>query len=62
MKSGAGKEWLDPRLVREGGLDELKRLKHFDVYEAVDESEATGQIVDAKWVDRQKGVWSEAES
>ena len=50
-----GKEWLDPRLVREGRLDELKRLKHFDVYEAVDESEATGQIVDAKWVDRQKG-------
>ena len=49
-----GKEWLDPRLVREGGLDELKRLKHFDVYEAVDESEATGQTVDAKWVDRQK--------
>ena len=36
-------------------MDELKRLKHFDVYEAVDESEATGQIVDAKWVDRQKG-------
>ena len=50
-----GKEWLDPRLVREGRLDELKRLKHFDVYEAVDESEATRQIVDAKWVDRQKG-------
>ena len=41
-----GKEWLDPRLVRGGRLEELKRLKHFDVYEAVDESEATGQIVD----------------
>ena len=49
-----GKEWIDPRLVREGRLDELKRLKHFDVYEVVDASEATGQIVDAKWVNRQK--------
>ena len=51
----AGKDWLDPRLVREGRLNELKRLQHFDVYEVVDESEATGHVVDAKWVDRQKG-------
>ena len=50
-----GKEWLDPRLVKEGRLDELRRLKHFDVYEVVDEGEATGHEVDAKWVDRQKG-------
>ena len=50
-----GKDWLEPRLVREGRLDEMKRLKHFDVYEVVDESEATGQIVDSKWVDRKKG-------
>ena len=41
--------------MRESRLDELKRLKHFDVYEVVDEFEATGQVVDAKWVDRQKG-------
>ena len=27
-----GKEWLDPRLVKEGRLDELRRLKHSDVY------------------------------
>ena len=40
-----GKEWLDPRLVKEGRLDELKRLKHFDMYEVVDELEATGQVV-----------------
>ena len=39
-----GKEWLDPRLVREGRLDEVKRLK-----------QATGQVVDVKWVDRHKG-------
>ena len=26
-----GKEWLDPRLVKEGRLDEMTRLKHFDV-------------------------------
>ena len=31
-----GKEWLDPRLVKEGPLDEVRRLKHFDVYEVVD--------------------------
>ena len=42
------KEWLDLRLVKEGRLDELRRLKHFDVYEVVDECEA-------KWVDRQRG-------
>ena len=50
-----GKEWLDSRLVKEGRLDEMKRLKHFGVYEVFDEWKATGQIVDAKWVDRQKG-------
>ena len=33
----------------------MKRLTHFDVYEVVDEMEATGQVADAKWVDRQKG-------
>ena len=45
----------DPRLVKEGRLDELRRLNHFDVDEVVDEGEATGHVVDAKWVDRQKG-------
>ena len=50
-----GKRWLDPRQVKEGRLEEVKRLKHFDVYEVVDEWEATGQIVDAKWVERQIG-------
>ena len=50
-----GKEWLDPRRVKEGGLDESRRLKHFDVYEVVDEREATGQVLEAKWVDWQKG-------
>ena len=33
----------------------LRRLKHFDVHEVVDEGEATGHVVDAKWSDRQKG-------
>ena len=42
-------------MVNEGRLDELRRLKHFDVYEVVDEGEANGHVVDAKWVDRQKG-------
>ena len=32
MKSGAGKNGLT-RLLKEGRLDELRRLKHFDVYE-----------------------------
>ena len=50
-----GKRWLDPRQVKEGRLEEVRRLKHFDVYEVVDEWEATGQIVDAKWVERQIG-------
>ena len=50
-----GKQWLDPRLVKEGRLDEMMRPKHFDVYEVVDEWEATGQIVHAKRVDRQTG-------
>ena len=36
-------------------MAELRRLTHFDVYEVVDECEATGQKVDAKWVDRQRG-------
>ena len=49
------KEWLDPRLVKEGRLDELRRLQHFDVYEVVDEWEATCHVLDAMWVDRQKG-------
>ena len=56
-----GKEKLDPRMVREGRLDEFKRLMHFDVSEVVDEMEATGQVVDAKWWTDRKGVWSEAE-
>ena len=51
LTNWSGKEWLDPRLVKEGRLDELRRPKHFDVYEVVDEWEATGEIVDAKWVD-----------
>ena len=32
-----GREWVDPRLVKEGRLDELRRLGHFDAYEVVDE-------------------------
>ena len=56
-----GKEWLDPRLVKEGRLDELGRLTHFDVYEVVDECEATGQIVDAKWLTDRKETRLEVE-
>ena len=46
-----GKEWLDPRLVKEGRLDELRRLKHFDVFEV----EGHRSSIGAKWSDRQKG-------
>ena len=49
-----GNEWLDTRLVKEGRLDELRLLKHFDVFEVVDEREATGQVLDAKCLDWQK--------
>ena len=41
--------------MREGRLVELRRLKHFDMHEVVDKLVATGHVVDAKWVDRQKG-------
>ena len=56
-----GKEWLDPRLVKEGRLDELRRPKHFDVYEVVDDGVATGHVVDGGLIGR-KAVWREAGS
>ena len=46
---------LDPNEIEAARADEMKRLAHFDVYDEVAETEAVGKVIDAKWVDRQKG-------